>query len=229
MAKLATGGRLQQGASETWMAQLFRPEANAIFRVAIVLTVLGSGGLLALVFLYARSDAVWNVGKPAPQPVPFRHDLHAGSLGLDCRYCHSTVERVANAGMPPAELCLGCHSQIWVGASVLEPLRTSLALDQPIRWTSVHRLPSYAYFHHGIHVSKGVACETCHGKVEQMAQTVKTHTLSMGWCLDCHRDSAAQARPGAWASLASEARRGAPADPVHGSAERLTDCNTCHR
>ena len=174
------------------MAQLFEPGATSFFRAAIVLVLAGALGAAAIAYVWARSDAAWKVGEPAQQPVPFRHDLHAGSLGLDCRFCHSSVERAADAGMPSAETCMSCHAQVWVGASALEPVRTSLALDQPIRWTSVHRLPDFAHFHHAAHVRQGVACETCHGRVDRMPQTVKVHTLSMGWCLDCHRNPASR-------------------------------------
>ena len=199
------------------MAQLFSPRADTAFRVALVLTGLSVLGAAALGYVWSRSGSAWNVGKPAPQPIPFRHDLHAGTLGVDCRYCHASVERAADAGMPSAQTCMTCHSKVWVGASTLEPLRSSLALGQPIAWTSVHRLPAYAYFHHGIHVAKGVACETCHGRVDQMPKTVKAETMSMGWCLDCHRGPAAAAR-----ETALVAHGGVEISP-------LTRCSTCHR
>jgi cytochrome c7-like protein/class III cytochrome C family protein len=212
------------------MGQLFQPKADAIFRVVIALAALAFGGALALALVYPRSDAAWNVGRPAQQPIPFRHDLHAGTLALDCRHCHHSVERTARAGMPTAQMCMSCHSQIWIGAGVLEPLRTSLELEQPIRWVSVHRLPDHAYFHHGIHVSNGLACATCHGHVERMARTVKTQTLSMGWCLDCHRGPGPRTALGA----AGSARVGAGPAPQARDLElaamrRLTDCSTCHR
>jgi hypothetical protein len=216
------------------MGQLFQPRATVFFRLAIVLALAAALGAAAIAFMWARSDAAWNVGQPAPQPVPFRHDLHAGSLGIDCRFCHSTVERAADAGMPSAQTCMSCHSQVWVGASALEPVRTSLALDQPIRWTSVHRLPDFAHFHHAAHVQQGVACETCHGRVDRMPQTVKVHTMSMGWCLDCHRNPTPQLRPPAavfamgWPSEAHAAS--AEVRAVHETAQSLlTSCSTCHR
>lgn len=216
------------------MAQLFQPRATTVFRVAIVLSAMGVALAAGLGYMYARSDAVWNVGKPAEQPIPFRHDLHAGTLKLDCRYCHATAERAADAGMPSAVTCMSCHAQIWTGASVLEPLRSSLELGQPIVWTSVNRLPDYAYFNHAVHVTKGVACETCHGRVDQMPKTVRAHTLSMGWCLDCHRDPAPRLRPVeavyamGWTphgeDLPDEIRTF-----YREASRRLTDCSTCHR
>jgi hypothetical protein len=213
--------------------QLFSPRATAIFRVVLTLVPLTAAGAGALAYIWSRSDGAWNVGKPAPQPIPFRHDIHAGSLRIDCRYCHATVERAASAGMPSATTCMSCHSQVWAGASVLEPLRSSVELNQAIAWNSVHRLPDYAYFHHAAHVAKGVACETCHGRVDQMARTVKAHTLSMGWCLECHRDPAAKLRPRdavfamGWTpnNAVSE-----PSIPVgHADVRLLTSCSTCHR
>jgi hypothetical protein len=216
------------------MAQLFSPRADTVLRVVLVLAGLAVLGAAALGYLWSRSGSAWNVGKPAAQPIPFRHDLHAGTLGVDCRYCHATVEQAAHAGMPSAQTCMSCHSQVWVGASTLEPLRSSLALGEPIAWTSVHRLPAYAYFHHGIHVAKGVACETCHGRVDQMPKTVKAETMSMGWCLDCHRDPVPRLRPkdAVFAFGWQPHDASLPADLkafYQAAAPRLTSCSTCHR
>lgn len=216
------------------MAQLFTQTASNAFRVLIVLSLLACVGAVLLGYVWARSGAVWNVGKPAPQPVPFRHDLHVGSLGIDCRYCHTNVERAADAGMPSAQTCMSCHSQVWNGASILEPVRSSLALGQPISWTSVHRLPDFAYFNHAVHVTKGVACETCHGRVDQMTRTVKTQTMSMGWCLDCHRDPVPHLRPreSVFAMGYEPHGKSLPDDIrtfYREARQRLTSCNTCHR
>jgi hypothetical protein len=216
------------------MAQLFTPAASTAFRVLIVLALLGAVATGVMAYFWARADSTWNIRKPAEQPVPFRHDLHSGALGIDCRYCHSTVERAADAGMPSAQTCMSCHSQVWTGASVLEPVRSSFALGQPIEWTSVHRLPDYAYFNHAAHVTKGVACETCHGRVDQMPKTVKTQTLSMGWCLDCHRDPAPHLRPRqAVFSMGYEPHGNDLPEDVRvfyrEASRRLTSCSTCHR
>lgn len=203
-------------------------------RVALALAVLTIAAGGAMAYLWARSPAAWNVGVPARQPIPFQHSLHAGTLGIDCRYCHATVERAADAGMPSTGTCLSCHSQVWTGASLLAPLRTAEAFGEPLAWVSVSRLPSHAYFHHGAHVSKGVACETCHGRVDLMAETVKAETLSMGFCLECHRDPVPRMRPREevfkvdWkphdAGLPLELRAF-----YREAARRLTDCHTCHR
>jgi Cytochrome c3 len=216
------------------MAQLYRPGANTRFRLGIILAPLALAGVFGGIFVYSRSDRAWHVGETVEQPIPFRHDLHAGGLGISCRYCHSSVERASFAGMPSAHTCMTCHSEVWKGATVLEPLRTSLALDQPIVWNSIHRLPAHAYFHHGIHVAKGVGCETCHGEVRTMAQTRKVKTMSMGWCLECHRNPAPYRRPTETVHAAGDAA-GPPARAVellegHAVATgRLTSCSTCHR
>lgn len=216
------------------VTQVFSAAADTRFRVVLVLLALTGLGAGVAGFAWSRSDSFWNVGVPAPQPIPFRHDLHSGSLKIDCRYCHWSVEKAADAGMPSAQTCMSCHSQLWAGASVLEPLRSSLALGQPVVWTSVHRLPAHAYFHHAAHVTAGVACETCHGRVDQMPRTVKAETMSMGWCLDCHRDPLPRLRP--TDDVFAFDWRPEPASPAAASAEahilpveQLISCNTCHR
>lgn len=214
------------------MPQLFSPRADLAFRLAIVLAAGAIVGGAALAWFLARSDQAWGVGRPAAQPIPFDHALHAGTLGTDCRYCHATVEREAAAGMPTAELCLGCHDRIWTGAAALAPLRDSLALGTPIVWSSVHRLPEHARFHHAAHVTKGVACETCHGAVWAMTRTVRVEPLSMGWCLDCHRDPGPELRRREAVFDRNWSAGDGPPDLArhHGiQLERLTDCTTCHR
>lgn len=224
------------------MPQHFSRGADRRFRLALVVLAGVLAGAAALGFALARSDRTWAVGRPAPQPIPFSHALHAGGLGLDCRYCHAGVERVADAGMPTASLCLGCHAEVWSGAAVLAPLRDSLAFGAPIAWSSVHRLPDHARFHHGVHVAAGVACESCHGRVWEMPQTVKTRPMSMGWCLDCHRAPEAQTRPVEavfdrdWRGPRADASGHRPGGAA-ALAERhfgvelspLTRCSTCHR
>jgi hypothetical protein len=233
------------------MAQAFSPRADTVLRVLLVLLPLALVVLGVMLYVNARSGSTWNVGAPAPQPIPFRHDLHAGTLGVDCAYCHSTAARASFAGMPSAQTCMTCHAQVWVGASVLQPLRTSLALNQPIVWTSVHRLADYVYFNHAAHVSKGVACATCHGDVATMPEIVKANTLSMGWCLDCHRQPERYLNPQQAAAAIGLTRTekpaipGAPADANHAGLPKLywdgevqglydavrrylTSCDTCH-
>lgn len=200
------------------MAQLFSRRATIAFRAALVSAALILAGAFAAGLAYVRTPGFWNVGEPAPQPIPFSHKLHAGKMEIGCGYCHNTVAQAASAGMPTAHTCLSCHAQIWRGASVLEPVRTSMALGQPLRWSSVHRLPTHAYFHHGAHVTSGVNCATCHGEVETMEKTAKARTMSMGWCLDCHR------------SVAQGQQTAAKSSPLLATAQPLLmSCSTCHR
>ena len=208
------------------MAQIFSPGADRRLRIALVVAALAllTGGAAGLA--YVRSDRAWGVGEAAPQPVPFSHAIHAGGLSLDCRYCHAGVERAASAGMPTAETCLGCHHAVWNVTAQFAPLESALARDAPVVWSSVHRLPDHVRFHHGAHVTAGVGCGVCHGDVAAMPRTVKTETMSMGWCLDCHRDPASRA-PG----LAVRARVATVAAVDHFGVEisPLTRCSTCHR
>lgn len=196
------------------MPQVFSCRADARLRLMLVLAGTGLVLGLLLVFAQVRSGAVWAVGQPAAQPIPFSHAAHAGGLGLDCRFCHASVEHAASAGMPTAETCLGCHSRVWTVTAQLAPLATAMAQGTPVEWASVHRLPEHVRFHHAAHTSAGITCATCHGAVEAMAQTVKVETMSMGWCLDCHRGAPSRAPP-----------------VLHQGIEisSLTRCSTCHR
>ncbi|MCK8787498.1 cytochrome c family protein [Roseomonas sp. NAR14] len=222
------------------MTQIFSRHADSRLRLAAGLGLAAVAFLAVSGFFVARSGAAWQVGVPARQPIPFSHAVHAGQLGLDCRLCHAGVERQAAAGMPTAETCLGCHRQVWNVAAQFAPLRSALALDTPVAWASVSRLPDHVRFHHGAHMAASVPCETCHGQVRTMPQTVRAETLSMQWCLDCHRDPDPRRRP-AGAVLA---RGGVPGDtppePLTGLGARrfahfgveisaLTRCSTCHR
>jgi hypothetical protein len=169
------------------------------------------------------------------QPIPFSHKHHVGDLGIDCRYCHNSVETSAFAGLPSTTICLTCHSQLFAKAAVLEPLRRSVATGQPIAWNRVHTLPDFVYFNHGIHVAKGVACSECHGRVDQMPLTWRTVSLEMEWCLACHRDPAPHLHPKSEVFAMASARPDS-AEKAHlvetahlQSTRRLTDCSTCHR
>lgn len=229
------------------MPQPFSPRADRRLRILLGLGLGGAAVAAAAGFALVRSDRVWGVGRAAPQPIPFSHAVHAGGIGLDCRYCHAGVERGAAAGMPTAETCLGCHNRVWSVSAQFAPLETALALDRPVPWASVHRLPDHARFHHGAHTAAGVACGTCHGQVEAMPRTVKAQTLSMGWCLDCHRSPEGRLpRPGAVPGRGRHDGSGggpAAADPAAAPAPHsgveiphsgveispLTRCSTCHR
>lgn len=170
------------------MPQLFTNNANTIARVSVVI-----GAVLALVVVWAwyeLNTSAYNTGQflEYQQPVQFSHKHHVGDDGIDCRYCHTSVETAAAAGLPPTQTCMNCHSQIWSDSPYLAPVRDSLANNQPIQWRRVHDLPDYVYFNHSIHVNKGVGCSTCHGRVDEMASVYQKSTLQMKWCLDCHKD-----------------------------------------
>ncbi|GIK40957.1 MAG: cytochrome c [Chloroflexota bacterium] len=177
------------------MAQIFHPSTNTIAKVSIFGGVFILAGVAALIMVFVHSSYTTGVGVFVEQPVPFSHEHHVSGLGIDCRYCHTSVEKSSAAGIPPTETCMTCHSQIWTNAEVLEPVRASFRTDRPIEWIRVHNLPDFVYFNHSIHVAKGVGCETCHGRVDQMAFTYKANTLYMEWCLDCHRHPENYIRP----------------------------------
>ncbi len=169
------------------MPQIFHPSTNTLSR----LTIFGASvlvlGLLLSGYLIMQSPYQTQVRVVRPQPVPFSHEHHVRGLGIDCRYCHTSVETSSFAGLPPTHTCMTCHSQIWANSPMLEPVRTSLAENKPLVWTRVHDLPDFVYFNHAIHVQKGVGCVSCHGRVDQMPLAWKEEPMTMEWCLECHR------------------------------------------
>jgi hypothetical protein len=177
------------------MAQIFDRSSNALARMSLVLTGLIVIALGVTLDQLQRSPWVTRQGQRADQPVPFSHKHHVQGLGLQCQYCHTTVEKSSYAGIPPTKTCMNCHAQIWTNAQLLEPVRRSWATGQSINWTRVHDLPDFAYFNHEIHVNKGMGCATCHGRVDQMPLMYAQNTLQMEWCLDCHRNPAKNIRP----------------------------------
>jgi cytochrome c7-like protein len=219
------------------MAQIFTPHADSCLRGIIVATVLlicGAGWL--------ASEIVWSpystyVNVPFEQPVPFSHKHHVGDDGIDCRYCHNSVEKSSFAGMPGSATCMACHSQLFATAPVLAPVRQSLVTNKPLQWNRVHDLPDYVYFNHSIHVAKGIGCSSCHGRVDQMPLTRKTETLYMKWCLECHRQPEHFVRPPdqiynmAWipAQHPPAERERLVSQYRIDTSGRLTDCSTCHR
>ena len=216
------------------MAQVFGPGANSLARFTLGGSVAGLVLLFGALELYVRSPYVTNVGQPVEQPVPFSHKHHVSDDGIDCRYCHTTVETSGFAGIPPTETCMNCHSQIWDRSPVLEPVRQSFATGQPIQWNRVHNLPGFVYFDHSIHVQKGIGCSTCHGRVDQMPLTWKTASLQMGWCLDCHQDPARFVRPReevfnmAWEPPPNQEEVGRELVQTYHIQARIS-CSTCHR
>ena len=217
------------------MAAIFGPAANLVSKVTLIATAaLMVGGLIAW-WLWPRTDYMRHERAVVAQPVPFSHQHHVAGLGLDCRFCHTSVESSATAGLPATTTCMTCHSQIWTNAAVLAPVRASLANDMPIVWHRVTDLPGYVYFNHSIHIAKGVGCESCHGEVDTMALTYKEKTLTMAFCLECHRNPGPNLRPKS-ALYDTNWHRTSDTPPVaallalyHVPDRTLTDCSLCHR
>ena len=219
------------------MPQLFHRSSNTLARLSIVLGLLIAGGGLMLVLEFNRTPYVTQAFVPRDQPVQFSHKHHVGDDGIDCRYCHTSVETSYSAGIPPTQTCMNCHSQIWSDSPYLEPVRESYRTNKPIEWEKVHDLPEYAYFNHSIHVAKGVGCSTCHGQIDNMPAVFQENTLQMEWCLACHREPEKFIRPKSeiynmeWDGndLTAEERLQLKTDYKIRSKEMMTSCSTCHR
>jgi hypothetical protein len=216
------------------MAQIFHRSSNSLAKVSIVSAVLLAGGVVWAAYKIDQGSFITQVGVPRAQPVPFSHKHHVQDDGIDCRYCHTSVEISAVAGIPPTETCMSCHSQIWANADMLEPVRASFRTGQSLEWTRVHDLPDFVYFNHSIHVNKGIGCSTCHGRVDRMPLMYKVNTLYMQWCLECHRAPEHYVRP---RSQVFNMAYQAPEDQMElgrrlvaeYKIQKLTDCVTCHR
>ncbi len=217
------------------MPQIFHASSNYVFKIMIVGTVLMIGALGYVLYeLGADSSYATRQGVAREQPVPFSHTHHVGSMGIDCRYCHTTVEVSSVAQVPPTKTCMNCHSQIWVTSPTLEPVRASYRTDESIKWTKVHDLPDFVYFNHSIHVKKGVGCETCHGRVDTMPLMYQQNSLEMQWCLDCHRNPEKYVRPRRF--ITTMGYRPSEPQEVIGARlvkeyqiQKLDACYTCHR
>jgi hypothetical protein len=216
------------------MPQIFHRSTNTYSKVSIFGAVFILGFLLWLFGAWSRSSWATQAGVAREQPVPFSHAHHVGDVGLDCRYCHTTVETSDFANIPPTKTCMNCHSQIWNTSPTLEPVRESFRTDRSIAWTRVHDLPDFAYFNHSIHVNKGVGCETCHGRVDKMPLTWQKASLQMEWCLDCHRHPEQYVRP---REAVFQMGYEPPIDQEtlgrqlvkEYTIQSLTSCSTCHR
>lgn len=217
------------------MPQYFPPNANAFAKWLIwgglVFTVL----LVTALTFYARTSNN-RVGVPVAQPVAFSHQLHNGQLGIDCRYCHTSVEVAATANIPPTEVCMTCHSQIRVGSPQLAVVQASWDSGEPIPWNRVHDLAEFVYFNHSAHINKGVGCSTCHGRIDQMQQIWKNQPLTMGWCLECHRNPAQFVRPReevfdmTYQAPTNQLELGEQLVAEYNiNVEKLPQCSTCHR
>jgi hypothetical protein len=219
------------------MSQIFPKSANAIARMSLigVLTLVVFGGWLLMTLM--RSSWLTRQNEIIEQPIQFSHLHHVGGEGFDCRYCHTSVEKSAFAGIPPTKTCMNCHSQIWTNAPILEPVRASFKNDTPLTWIRVNNLPDFVYFNHQIHIHQGVGCATCHGPIDKMPLVYQAQPLQMEFCLDCHRAPEKYLRPRA--EVFNMAYR-APADQLAlgmrlkqeynvASVRHLTSCSVCHR
>ena len=198
--------------------------------VAVILAVVIGGP--ALLMAWVRTPDLRRQYEPVAQPILFSHPVHVTGLRIDCRYCHATVERAAYAGLPPTTTCVPCHNALTMQSAFLAPVRASLAAGRPIPWRRVNGVPDFVFFNHAAHVTQGVGCETCHGRVDRMDQVHQAAPLTMGWCVSCHRDPASQLRPVSEVTTMGYRATGRAPDAVptlrHGARE-LTDCSTCHR
>jgi hypothetical protein len=216
------------------MAQIFRPSANTLARVSLAAVLLVLGGSGWFLYQFYRSDYVTGVGMPKDQPIPFSHKHHVSDVGIDCRYCHTSVETSAFAGIPPSETCMSCHAQLFSDSPMLEPLRASFRENKPLRWTRVNNVPDYVYFNHSIHVNKGVGCASCHGEVDWMPLMWQAKSLYMEWCLECHRAPERFVRP---RDQVFNMEYRPPSDQLElgrrlvreYKIHKMTDCYTCHR
>jgi hypothetical protein len=216
------------------MSQVFHRSTNTISRLSIYGFVFIVAGLGWVLLTLNRSPYVTGTNVALSQPVPFSHKHHVEAMGIDCRYCHTSVEDSSFAGIPPTKTCMTCHSQIWATSPMLEPVRESFRTDQPLRWVRVHDLPDFVYFNHSIHVKKGIACETCHGRVDQMPLVWQEKSLQMEWCLECHRQPERIVRP---REAVFEFGWEPPADHPGLGAQLVNDykirkaayCSACHR
>jgi hypothetical protein len=214
--------------------QIFHRSTNTLSRLSIFGALFLVAASLWGLALLNRSAYVTQEGVARQQPVQFSHKHHAGQLGIDCRYCHTSVERGPVAGVPATQTCMNCHSQIWAASPYLEPVRASFRSDRGVAWIKVYDLPDFVYFNHAIHVQKGVGCATCHGRIDEMNQVWQASSLQMEWCLDCHRQPERYVRPRAhvfdlaWEPPADQLALGRELVRDYNVRTRV-DCSTCHR
>ena len=219
------------------MPQIFHRSFNTLSRVSIVGGFLGVAVLGLVLYVVGWSPFVTRARIALVQPVPFSHQHHVSDLGIDCRYCHTSIEDSSFAGIPPTKTCMNCHQEIWFGSPVLEPVRASYKTGQSLPWQRVHNLPQFVFFDHSIHVHKGVGCESCHGRVDRMPFVYQENSLLMSWCVDCHRNPAPNLRPResvfdmTWEPPADRAHLGADLAKQYRirSVDELTSCSACHR
>ena len=216
------------------MSLLFRPRHNTLAQITLFVLAAGGVGTLGGLMVYVRTPYARGMQDPIEQPLQFDHRHHTRDEGIDCRYCHTTVDRSPHASIPATQLCLNCHSQVWNKSPLLEPVRRSFFENKPIVWNRVYKVPEFVYFNHSIHVNKGVGCVTCHGRVDEMAAVEKATPLTMGWCLDCHRNPAKNLRPVEEMTNMTWTPEGDPTATAELLLEKndvhtRTSCTTCHR
>lgn len=216
------------------MPQIFHPSTNTLSRLSIYGAVVFLGLLSYVLYEIGQAPYYTEQNVPQVQPVPFSHRHHVEQLGIDCRYCHTSVETSSFAGLPPTETCMTCHSQIWTNAPILAPVRESYETGESIAWTRVNALPGFVYFDHSIHISKGIGCTTCHGDIGEMPLTWRATTMQMAWCLDCHRQPEKYVRPRDqvfnvnYAPPPNQLQLGRKLVREY-KISSLTSCETCHR
>jgi hypothetical protein len=216
------------------MSQIFHRSANTIAKVSIFGAVFFVAGLLGLFDKVNRSSWMTQARVAREQPLQFSHERHVAGNGIDCRYCHTSVEDSSFAGIPPTKTCMNCHSQIFATSPFLDPIRESFRSGQSIRWTRVHDLPDFVYFDHSIHIHKGVGCTTCHGAVDRMPLMYQEQSLQMDWCVDCHREPERYVRPREavfrvdYEPPANQRELGERLVAQY-QIQKLTSCSTCHR
>jgi hypothetical protein len=216
------------------MPQIFHRSANTLSKVSLVGLLSLVAGLILLAMVLGRSSYVTRANEYIEQPIQFSHLHHVSDDGIDCRYCHTSVETSPFAGIPPTKTCMNCHSQLFNTEPILEPVRASFREDKPLHWIRVHDLPDFVYFNHSIHVKKGMGCEVCHGRIDQMPLTLQARSLQMEWCIDCHRNPENYVRPRS--EITTMGYRPAVAQSIIGpqlvkeyGIQSLTSCSTCHR
>ena len=214
--------------------QIFHRSTNTVAKVSIFGAIFFLGFFGWVYSTLLRSSYVTGQDVIRKQPVPFSHQHHVSELGIDCRYCHTSVETSSFAGIPPTKTCMNCHSQLWANSPILEPVRASFRDGKALQWTRVYDLPDFVYFNHSIHVAKGIGCTTCHGEIGRMPLTWKASSLKMEWCLACHRDPARFVRPREevfnpdWEpSTLSATQRAALVKEYKITSK--TSCSVCHR
>lgn len=176
------------------MANIFSKRSNqAPLKIIFALLVLGVTTVAGVTYYFTPKYT--RVGYAPKQPVAYSHYLHAEQLGIDCRYCHTYVDRSGHANVPDAGTCMNCHSQVKSDSPLLAPVRESYQTGVPVHWVRIHRVPDYVYFNHAVHVNRGISCVECHGQINQMEVVHHAKPMSMAWCLECHRNPEQFVRP----------------------------------